>query len=180
MFLACFYIVFFSDPGMISQERNTATDNPMFVKESDIISNENNNEKKDTKINSEKPTIAQKPPKTKDKDKDKEMKTEEVVVDMTINEVQSKGLPSEADPIQTPGHTSAIDVPDQVSPSDDEEELEIEGDNTPQALRKRPPRENVYSNKTVKKRIIPLANLSKVIIDKKQKGEFREEYKVRD
>ena len=173
----------FSDPGMVSQERNTAIDNPTFVKESDILSNENNNEKKDTKINSEKPTIALKPPKTKDKDKDKdkEIKTDEVVVDMTINEVQSKAVPSQVDSIQTlPGHASAIDVPGQATPSDVEEELEIEGDNTPQALRKRLPRENVYSNKTIKKRIIPLANLSKVIIDKKQKGEFREEYKVRD
>ena len=175
-----FYLVSFSDPGMISQERNTAIDNPTFVKESDIVSNENNNEKKDRKINSGKPTIVLKPHKTKDKDKDKEMKTEEVVIDMTINKDPSKAEPSQVDSIQTlPGHASAIDVPGQVSPSDDEEELELEGDNTPQALRKRLPRENVYSNKTVKKRIIPLANLSKVIIDKKQKGEFREEYKVR-
>ena len=170
----------FSDPGMASQERNTAIDNPTFVKESDNVINENNNEKKDTQMNSEKPNIALKPPKTKDKDKNKEIKVDEVLIDMTPNEVQSNAVPSKADSIQAPPlHASAIDVPGQVTPSDDEEELEIEGDNTPQALRKRTPRENVYSNKTVKKRIIPLANLSKVIIDKKQKGEFREEYKVR-
>ena len=134
--------------------------NPVFVKESDI----SNEIKARNSNNAETGTMTKKPPPAGAKPVVKE----------------------KPDTLRVKPVTERLEVNDgaqgSATPSDEEEELEIEGDVTPQTLRKRGPKENIYSNmsnKPAKKRVIPLASLAKVISEKKQKGEFKAEYKVK-